>query len=51
MCAQAGLKGLYELSAKTQVLFLSHQEHLIPVVHQLFPQANLLRLEADGLAA
>jgi uncharacterized protein YhaN len=49
--SRAGLQALYELSAKTQVLFLSHQEHLMPVVRQLFPQANIIALEAqDALA-
>jgi len=42
----AGLQALHALSAKTQVLFLSHQEHLLPVVQQAFPQANVIRLEA-----
>lgn len=49
--SQAGLKALYDLSANTQVLFLSHQEHLIPVIQKLFPQANLLTLEAEVFAA
>lgn len=49
--SQAGLKALYELSAKTQVLFLSHQEHLIPVIRQLLPQANMLTLGAEEFAA
>lgn len=48
--SQAGLKALYELSAKTQVLFLSHQEHLIPVIQKLFSRANLLTLEPEELA-
>jgi chromosome segregation protein len=49
--SQAGLRALFELSKSTQVLFLSHQEHLIPVIQELFPQSNLLTLEADVAAA
>jgi len=49
--SQAGLKALFALSASTQVIFLSHQEHLLPVVQRLFPQANLLQLSADEVAA
>lgn len=49
--SKAGLKALWNLSKKTQVIFLSHQEHLLPVVESLFPQVNVLRLEAsDALA-
>ena len=49
--SKAGLKALWNLSTKTQVIFLSHQEHLLPVVESLFPQVNVLRLEAsDALA-
>ncbi|MDP9896776.1 uncharacterized protein YhaN [Variovorax boronicumulans] len=49
--SQAGLEALFALSASTQVIFLSHQEHLLPVVQRLFPQANLLQLSADEVAA
>lgn len=44
--SKAGLKALWALSTKTQVIFLSHQEHLLPVIESLFPQVNVLRLEA-----
>lgn len=44
--SKAGLRALWNLSAKTQVIFLSHQEHLLPVVKSLFPHVNVLRLEA-----
>ncbi|SEK16223.1 MULTISPECIES: YhaN family protein [unclassified Variovorax] len=44
--SRAGLKALWNLSTKTQVIFLSHQEHLLPVVESLFSQVNVLRLEA-----
>jgi uncharacterized protein YhaN len=49
--SQAGLRALYELSAKTQVIFLSHQEHLLPVIRHLLPQANVITLEAEGAVA
>lgn len=45
--SQAGLKALWNLSTKTQVIFLSHQEHLLPVVDTLFPGVNVLQLEAQ----
>lgn len=45
--SKAGLKALWNLSRKTQVIFLSHQEHLLPVVERLFPQVNVLRLAAN----
>jgi len=45
--SKAGLKALWNLSTKTQVIFLSHQEHLLPVVEGLFPQVNVLRLDAS----
>lgn len=46
--AQAGLKALWGLSKKTQVIFLSHQEHLLPVVGRLFPQVNVLQLAGQA---
>lgn len=49
--SQAGLRALHALSAKTQVLFLSHQEHLLPVVQALFPDVNVIVLEADEVLA
>lgn len=49
--SRAGLQALFALSAKTQVLFLSHQEHLLPVVQQLFPQVNILALEEEAVPA
>ena len=45
--SQAGLQALYELSAKTQVIVLSHQEHLLPAIQQLLPQANVITLQAE----
>ena len=49
--SRAGLQALYALSAKAQVLFLSHQEHLLPVVRQLFPDANVIILETEEVPA
>jgi chromosome segregation protein len=49
--SQAGLKALYEMSSRTQVLFLSHQEHLVPVIQSLFPGVNLITLQAEELTA
>lgn len=49
--SKAGLKALWHLSTKTQVIFLSHQEHLLPVVASLFPQVNVLRLEGSEALA
>ncbi|NRT58032.1 ATP-binding protein [Sphaerotilus uruguayifluvii] len=41
----AGLQALRELSTKTQVLFLSHHDHLLPRVRQVFgDRVNLVRL-------
>lgn len=45
--SQAGLQALHTLSTKTQVLFLSHQEHLLPQLQQSFPQANIITLETE----
>lgn len=36
--AKAGLEALKELSAKTQVIFLSHHDHLADLVRQVFGQ-------------
>jgi chromosome segregation protein len=47
--SKAGLKALWHMSTRTQVMFLSHQEHLIPVVESLFPQVNVVRLEGVEL--
>jgi len=32
----AGLEALRELSKQTQVIFLSHHDHLLPIVHEVF---------------
>lgn len=49
--SQAGLQALYELSTKAQVLFLSHQEHLLPVVEQMFPQVKVITLTGEEALA
>jgi uncharacterized protein YhaN len=43
--AKAGLEELKVLSANTQVLFLSHHDHLVPAVREVFGKAiNIVRL-------
>ncbi|MBT9493462.1 MAG: AAA family ATPase [Paucibacter sp.] len=43
--AEAGLRALAELSERTQVIFLSHHAHLLPVVRAGFGEAvNVIRL-------
>jgi chromosome segregation protein len=49
--SQAGLQALYELSTKTQVLFLSHHEHLLPVLEKLFGGVNVIALEGEEMLA
>jgi uncharacterized protein YhaN len=43
--AEAGLRALAELSERTQVIFLSHHAHLLPLVRSVFGAAvNVIRL-------
>jgi uncharacterized protein YhaN len=43
--AKGGLQALGELSRKTQVLFLTHHDHLLPVIQDVFgAQVNVVRL-------
>ena len=43
--ARAGLEALAQLSQRTQVVFLSHHDHLVPAVQQVFgAQVNVIRL-------
>ena len=43
--SQAGLKALGELSKRTQVIFLTHHDHLVPVVQEaLGRQVNVVQL-------
>ncbi|MBB1602953.1 YhaN family protein [Variovorax sp. UMC13] len=46
--AQAGLRVLRALSAHTQVIFLTHHAHLLPLVREVFPEgANVVALERE----
>ena len=52
--AKAGLEALATLSEKTQVIFLTHHEHLCDVVREVFGNGvNIVRLDRgnDGTAA
>ena len=43
--SKAGLEALAELSAKTQVIFLSHHDHLVPLINEVFGKdANVMYL-------
>lgn len=43
--AKAGLEGLVNLSEKTQIIFLSHHDHLVSIVQAVFgKQVNIVRL-------
>ncbi len=43
--SMAGLEALGELSRKTQVIFLTHHDHLLPVVQQVFgTKVNMVNL-------
>ncbi len=43
--AQAGLNALVNLSKKTQIIFLSHHDHLVSIVQAVFgKQVNIVRL-------
>ena len=45
--AKAGLAALRELSKQTQVIFLSHHDHLVPVVREVFGSSvNIVALSA-----
>ncbi|WP_321934619.1 ATP-binding protein [Paraburkholderia sp. J8-2] len=44
--AKAGFAALRNLSAKTQVLFLTHHDHLLPLIRELFgDQVNVVELQ------
>lgn len=44
--SKAGLEALRDLSTKTQVLFLSHHDHLLPHVQHVFGAGvNLVHLQ------
>lgn len=42
--SQAGLRALGDLSRVTQVVFLTHHEHLVPVIEQTLGRVNVVRL-------
>ncbi|MGJ7546492.1 AAA family ATPase [Variovorax sp. LT1R16] len=47
--AQAGLRVLRALSAHTQVVFLTHHAHLLPLVREVFPEGvNVVELARDA---
>ncbi|WP_326541191.1 AAA family ATPase [Pseudorhodoferax sp.] len=46
--SRAGLAALGELARRTQVIFLTHHEHLVPVARQVLgPDINVIDLHAD----
>ncbi len=49
--SRAGLEALRDLSRLTQVVFLTHHDHLLPLVAEVFgPSANVVRLEREVVA-
>ena len=49
---EAGLEVLRELSTRTQVLFLTHHEHLLPLAQRLFGASlNVVRMDRTPVAA
>ncbi len=49
---EAGLEVLRELSARTQVIFLTHHEHLLPLAQRVFGAAlNVVRMDRTPVAA
>ncbi|WP_246791884.1 YhaN family protein [Burkholderia perseverans] len=49
--SKAGLAALRELSTRTQVLFLTHHAHLLPLVTDVFgPQVNVVELQREAMA-
>ncbi|MGS0894483.1 AAA family ATPase [Burkholderia stagnalis] len=50
--ARAGLEALRDLSTRTQVLFLTHHDHLLPLVKEVFgTQVNVVALQRESAAA
>ncbi|EDS99967.1 conserved hypothetical protein [Burkholderia ambifaria IOP40-10] len=50
--AKAGLEALRDLSARTQVLFLTHHDHLLPLVRDVFgAQVNVVGLQRETAGA
>ncbi|MEO8155027.1 MAG: chromosome segregation protein SMC, partial [Rhizobacter sp.] len=50
--AKAGLSALRALSSRTQVIFLTHHEHLLPLVRKVFSDAvNVVELHRETASA
>ncbi|MBY4697312.1 AAA family ATPase [Burkholderia latens] len=50
--AKAGLEALRDLSTRTQVLFLTHHDHLLPLVHDVFgARVNVVALQREAAGA
>ncbi|OJB09677.1 chromosome segregation protein SMC [Burkholderia ubonensis] len=50
--AKAGLEALRDLSTRTQVLFLTHHDHLLPLVKAVFgEQVNVVALQREPVGA
>jgi chromosome segregation protein len=50
--AKAGFDALRDLSAKTQVLFLTHHDHLLPLIREVFgARVNVVELQRASAAA
>jgi uncharacterized protein YhaN len=50
--AKAGFAALRNLSAKTQVLFLTHHDHLLPMIRETFgAQVNVVELQRTPVVA
>ncbi len=50
--SKAGLEALRDLSTRTQVLFLTHHDHLLPLVKTVFgEQVNVVPLQREAAAA
>ncbi|WP_223997586.1 ATP-binding protein, partial [Burkholderia gladioli] len=46
--SKAGLEALRELSSRTQVLFLTHHDHLLPLVREVFGAGvNVVELQRE----
>jgi len=50
--ARAGFEALQNLSQKTQVLFLTHHDHLLPLIREVFGAGvNVVELQRASVAA
>lgn len=49
--AKAGFTALRELSKRTQVLFLTHHEHLVPLAREVFgTNVNIIELQRESIS-